>query len=137
MMTITGEQFIGGRSVSGAGKEFHGIEAATGKAIEPAFYGGTRDDVGKAASFAWEAFPVYRETTLEKRAEFLETIADQIIAIGDELIDRATRETGLSAGHLERERTRTVGQLRLFANEVRKGDFQELRFDPSDPSRRP
>ncbi|MGO4441315.1 aldehyde dehydrogenase (NADP(+)) [Rhizobium sp. RAF56] len=136
-MTITGDQFIGGRSVSGAGKEFFAIEAATGNALEPAFHGGTGDDVEKAAAFAWEAFPVYRETTLEKRAEFLETIAEQIIEIGDELIDRATRETGLSKSHLERERARTVGQLRLFAKEVRKGDFQELRFDPADPGRLP
>lgn len=137
MMTVTGGQFIGGRSVSGAGKEFLAIEATTGNALEPAFHGGTRDDVEKAAAFAWEAFPIYRETTLEKRAEFLDTIADQIIAIGDELIARAARETGLSAGHLERERARTIGQLRLFAKEVRKGDFQELRFDPADPSRLP
>lgn len=136
-MTVTGDQFIGGRTVSGAGKEFRAVEAATGNALEPAFHCGTREDVQKAAGFAWEAFPVYRETTLEKRAEFLETIADQIIAIGEELIDRATRETGLSAGHLERERARTVGQLRLFAKEVRNGDFQELRFDPADPSRTP
>jgi NADP-dependent aldehyde dehydrogenase len=137
MMTVTGDQFIGGRSVRGAGKEFFAIEATTGNALERAFYGGNRDDVENAASFAWESFPIYRETTLEKRAEFLETIADQIIAIGDELIDRATRETGLPAGHLERERARTVGQLRLFAKEVRKGDFQELRFDPAAPSRLP
>src|SRR4029077_4862655 len=42
-----------------------------------------------------------------------------------------------SKSHLERERARTVGQLRLFAKEVRKGDFQELRFDPADPGRLP
>jgi acyl-CoA reductase-like NAD-dependent aldehyde dehydrogenase len=35
------------------------------------------------------------------------------------------------------ERARTVGQLRLFAKEVRDGNFQELRFDPADADRKP
>ncbi len=46
-------------------------------------------------------------------------------------------ESGLPRGRLEGERGRTVGQLRLFAAEVRAGRFQDLRFDAADPERKP
>ncbi len=136
-MTISGDLLIGGVAVRGAAKEFKGVNAATGASLEPSFASATTDDVAKAAALAWEAFPVYRETSLEQRAAFLEAIAEAIIEIGDELIVRAMEETGLPRGRLEGERGRTVGQLRLFAKEVRDGAFQELRFDPADPERKP
>jgi hypothetical protein len=68
---------------------------------------------------------------------FLERIAANILDLGNELVDRASAETGLPKGRIEGERTRTVGQLRLFAAEVRKGRFQELRVDPAAPERKP
>ncbi|KQV81808.1 aldehyde dehydrogenase (NADP(+)) [Rhizobium sp. Root1220] len=136
-MTVSGDLLIGGIAVRGTAAKFSAINAATGAAMDPAFAGATKEDVEKAAALAWEAFPIYRETSLEQRALFLEAIAEGILAIGDELIIRAMDETGLPRGRLEGERARTVGQLRLFAKEVRDGAFQELRFDPADPDRKP
>lgn len=105
--------------------------------MEPSFAGATKEQVEQAAALAWDAFPVYKETSLEDRARFLEAIAEGILAIGDELVLRAIDETGLPRGRIEGERARTVGQLRLFAKEVRDGVFQELRFDPADADRKP
>ena len=45
------------------------------------------------------------------------------MALGDELIERCVAESGLLRGRVEGERGRTVGQLRFFADIVRKGDF--------------
>ena len=136
-MTIKGELLVAGKAVRGTNGEFSGIEAATGKALEGAFGGAAPSDVETATAQAWAAFHTYRETSLEDRAAFLDTIAAEIEAIGDELIVRAMAETGLPRGRLEGERGRTTGQLRLFAKEVRAGRFQELRFDPADPDRKP
>ena len=136
-MTLTGELLIGGSAVRGSAKAFRATEAASGESLEPAFTGATKYDVERAAALAWEAFPIYRETSLEKRASFLEAIAQNVLDIGEELIVRAMAETGLPRGRLEGERVRTVGQLRVFAKEVRDGRFQELRFDPADPDRKP
>ena len=61
------------------------------------------------------AFDSYRETTPEQRAVFLESIADAILALGPELLERAHQETGLPMARLEGERGRTMNQLRLFA----------------------
>ncbi|TDK36855.1 aldehyde dehydrogenase (NADP(+)) [Rhizobium deserti] len=136
-MTISGNLLIGGKETRGSNGEFFGIEAATGQPLPGSFGGATKADVEAATTLAWEAFDIYRETSLEDRAAFLEAIATEIDAIGDDLIVRAMAESGLPRGRLEGERGRTMGQLRLFAKEVREGKFQELRFDPADPNRKP
>lgn len=136
-MTLNGNLLVAGKEKRGSNGEFYATEAATGKSLPVSFAGASVDDVETAAAQAWEAFASYRETDLESRAAFLETIAAEIESIGDELIIRAMSETGLSRGRLEGERNRTTGQLRLFAKEVREGRFQELRFDAGDPSRKP
>ncbi len=136
-MTISGSLLIGGKETRGSNGEFSAIEASTGKPLEGSFGGATKADVEAATKLAWEAFDVYRETSLEARAAFLEAIAAEIEAIGDDLVVRAMAETGLPRGRLEGERGRTAGQLRLFAKEVREGGFQELRFDPANPERKP
>lgn len=136
-MTLSGDLLIGGAHVRGAAAAFSATNPANGETMEPNFTGATKEQVEQATALAWDAFPVYKETSLEDRARFLEAIADGIVAIGDELVLRAIDETGLPRGRIEGERARTVGQLRLFAKEVRDGAFQELRFDPADVDRKP
>lgn len=93
--------------------------------------------VTDACAAADAAFDTYRATTREQRAAFLERIADEILALGDTLIEVTMRESGLPRARLEGERGRTVGQLRLFANVVRIGGWQGLRIDPALPGRQP
>ena len=94
-------------------------------------------DVEAACAAAEEAFDVYRATSREDRAAFLERCAAEIMALGDTLIETVMRESGLPRARLEGERGRTVGQLRLFADVVRKGLWQQLRIDPALPERQP
>jgi len=136
-MTINGSLLIGGQCVRGSGREFRAVEAETGRPTEPSFAGADELAVDAALALAWDAFATYRETTLQERAVFLERIASEILEIGDDLIVRAMLETGLPRGRLEGERARTVDQLLLFAAEVLDGSFEEQRFDPADPQRRP
>ncbi|WP_452039075.1 aldehyde dehydrogenase family protein, partial [Aidingimonas halophila] len=74
---------------------------------------------------------------LDDRATFLETIASEIEAIGDQLTERGVAETGLPEARLQGERGRTCGQLRLFANVVRAGEWLDVRIDPALPDREP
>lgn len=136
-MSITGQSLIGVASVRGANGAFHAVDARTGEALEPAFGGATQHDLERACALAEAAFDVYRETSFEARAVFLETIGEQINAIGDALIERCMAETGLPRARLEGERARTVGQLRLFAAVLRNGDFVDARIDPAQPERKP
>ncbi len=116
---------------------FHGQNPATGAALEPAFGEASEADVARAAALADAAFDAFRETSLEARAVFLETIAANILALGDALVERAVAESGLPRGRIEGERGRTVGQLRLFAAVVRDGQWLDARIDPAQPERKP
>jgi alpha-ketoglutaric semialdehyde dehydrogenase len=133
---ITGKFFVGARETSGR-DTYRALDAASLGPLEPPFEASAFADVEHACELAARAFDEFREIDLEHRAAFLEAIADNIAAIGDELIVRAMAETGLPRPRLEGERARTIGQLRLFASVVRQGEWLALRIDPENPSRTP
>ncbi|KAF1050180.1 aldehyde dehydrogenase (NADP(+)) [Xylophilus sp.] len=136
--TITGEMLIGSQAVRGTERTQRAYNPATGQEIdEPVFGLGGQAEVNRAAELARAAFDSYRALPLEKRAAFLEAIAENILALGDTLIERANAETGLPAARLQGERGRTVGQLRLFARVVRDGHFLHATIDPAQPERQP
>lgn len=134
---LTGKSMIAGESVPGSGTAIHGIDPSTGKTLEPAYHHGDTSDVDAAAAAAWAAFGDYRATTSEIRAQFLDTIADNIAALGETLIERAVAESGLPVGRITGEVGRTTGQLRLFASVLREGSWNGARIDPALPDRAP
>ncbi|SDU91632.1 aldehyde dehydrogenase (NADP(+)) [Pseudomonas mucidolens] len=136
-MTLTGNMLIGQHAIPGSREAIRGINPATNAALEPAYHGGTREQVEHACALAWSAFDSYRETPLVARAEFLEAIANEVEALGDELIERAVAETGLPHPRIQGERGRTCQQLRTFARTVRSGEWLDVRVDTPQPQRQP
>lgn len=135
-MALTGELFIGRRRLS-TPRQFQAIDPARGSALEPPFSAAGAAELDAACALAQAAFDPYRMLPLERRGAFLEAIARQILAQGDALLERTHLETGLPLARLAGERARTVGQLRLFAAELRNGDWLGLRVDPALPDRQP
>lgn len=78
-------------------QHFCGIEAATGQSTEPDYAVSALADVDATCAAAAAAFDIYRETNAETRAAFLDAIGAEIMAIGNALLDRAARESGLPA----------------------------------------
>jgi NADP-dependent aldehyde dehydrogenase len=136
-MTLTGHMLIGQHTIAGNRSAIRGINPATDEALQPAYAGGSAEHVDQACALAWAAFDDYRETSLNIRAEFLESIAGEIEALGDELIDRAHGETGLPRARLLGERGRTCQQLRMFARTVRAGEWLDVRVVSALPQRQP
>ncbi|WP_047300789.1 aldehyde dehydrogenase (NADP(+)) [Pseudomonas fluorescens] len=136
-MTLTGNMLIGQQRIAGNREAIRGIDPATHTVLEPAYAGGSAAHVEQACALAWAALDSYRETTLDARSEFLEAIAHEVEALGDELIDRAAAETGLPRARLLGERGRTCQQLRLFARTVRNGEWLDVRVDTAQPQRQP
>lgn len=137
MSELQGKLLIGQQAILGQSATIFASNPMTGETLEPAYAGGSAEEVKKACQLSWEAFDRYRETSLETRAVFLETIADEIEAIGPALIERAVAESGLPKARLEGERGRTCGQLRLFASVVRAGEWLDVRIDLAMPERKP
>ncbi|QXH34603.1 aldehyde dehydrogenase (NADP(+)) [Pseudomonas muyukensis] len=136
-MTLTGNLLIGQRAVTGTQAAIQAIDPATDTPLDPPYAGASAEQVTQACALAWAAFDAYRATPLEQRARFLETIAEQIDALGDTLIDRAHAETGLPKARLLGERGRTCAQLRTFARVVRAGEWLDVRVDNALPERQP
>jgi NADP-dependent aldehyde dehydrogenase len=129
--------FIGGRAVKGTVGEVRGVNPETGESLEPAYGGATREQLDEACRLAAEAFDPYRAAAPEDRSAFLERIAQNILDLGDGLVERCIAESGLPRGRIEGERGRTVNQLRLFAQIVRDGRYLDARIDPAQPERKP
>lgn len=136
-MTLTGHSLIAGQAVAGSGKTAFGVNPATNERLDPAYSLITEEQLTTATSAAAAAYPSFSTLEPGTHAAFLDAIADNIEAIGEELIIRAGQETGLPAARLQGERARTTGQLRLFASVVRQGDFRGARIDPALPDRTP
>jgi 2,5-dioxopentanoate dehydrogenase len=128
---------IAGSPVRGAGMPIHGFNPGTGQELEPAYHYGDQSHVDAACSAAAAAFAVYRSTTSEQRAQFLEAIAANIEAIRGDIIARAVAESGLPEARITGEVGRTTGQLRLFAGVLREGGWNGARIDAALPDRSP
>ena len=134
---LTGHSSIAGRSVAGTGSALHAIAPDTDEQLDPPYSQIDVDQLREATAAAAEAFVTFSRLEPEAHAAFLETVAEEIEAIGDTLIERAMQETGLPQARLLGERARTTGQLRLFAEVVRAGEHRGVRIDPAQPDRTP
>ncbi len=95
------------------------------------------EEINSAMQNAWSAFHLYRNISLKKRANFLQTIAIELENCGDELIQMAMSETNLPEARLRSERGRTILQLNQYADACEKGDWLEARIDTAIPDKIP
>ena len=136
-MIFHGKQFIGFELYSNKKDTFQAINPATNEELEGLFAEATSDEVSSAAEKATVAFSSYRKKSGVEKAIFLETIAEEINALGDTLIQRCTSETGLPTARIIGERGRTTSQLLLFAQLLREGSWVQAHIDTALPDRQP
>lgn len=116
---------------------FYGINAVTNEKLEGEFINASKQQVNEAVQNAEKVFNIYRKKDKENIAIFLEQIAEEILNIGDALLERCHLETALPIGRLQGERGRTMNQLKLFASVVREGSWVDARIDTAIPDRVP
>ena len=136
-MELTGQQFIGNRQSNQGTATFQAVNPNTGETLPTIFYETTAEEVDEAVQKAEKAFQVYRKKSGTEKAGFLERIGEEIMNLGDELIQCCREETGLPEARLQGERGRTVNQLKLFAQLLREGSWVDARIDTAIPDRQP
>jgi len=136
-MEIIGKNFIGNQLSAEGNLNYKTFNPAKNIENETVFIDATIAELDKALSLAESAFPVYSEMPGAQRASFLNTIADEILYLGDDLIDIYCRETGLPSGRAIGERGRTIFQLQLFAKMIEKEDWRNNISEKALPDRTP
>ncbi|MBV4458802.1 aldehyde dehydrogenase (NADP(+)) [Pseudomonas sp. COR58] len=137
MTQILGLNYIGGRRSAAGGLQLQSVDASSGEPLPYGFSQATVEEVDAAAQAAAAAYPAYRSLSAERRAQFLDAIADELDALDDGFVAVVCRETALPAARIQGERARTSGQMRLFAKVLRRGDFYGARIDLPLPARQP
>ena len=134
---------LSGRSIIGRARgaenqnTFQAVEPRNGEPLEPLFFSANLEELNKAAALASDARLEFGKLARRTKAAFLRQIAQNIEALGDDLVQRALLETALPAARIESERGRTCFQLRLFADLVEEGSWVDARIDMPDKDRLP
>jgi 2,5-dioxopentanoate dehydrogenase len=95
------------------------------------------NEINKVAEQAYEAFLSYQLVSGAHKKQFLYTIAEEIEALGDDLLKAASLETNLPLARFVGERGRTCMQLRLFGDLVGEGSWVEAVIDHAAPNKKP
>ncbi|MFT5437031.1 MAG: alpha-ketoglutaric semialdehyde dehydrogenase [Ulvibacter sp.] len=134
---ITGKNYIGNQLSAEGSTTYRTFNPQLNIENESVFVEATTNEINNAVALASEAYKEFVKTSGTKKAAFLNTIADEILALDDLLIKTYCSETGLPEGRAKGERGRTVGQLRSFAELVKEGNWVEATIDTAEPDRQP
>lgn len=136
-MDLHGKNLIGfGLSAQGD-KAFAAYNPREGRHLETEFHEATPGEVERALDLAERAALEMRALDANQIAAFLSAVRQELLALGDELIETADRETALGIDRLRGERDRTANQLKLFADIVLEGSWVDARIDSAIPDRKP
>jgi NADP-dependent aldehyde dehydrogenase len=134
---ITGKNYIGNALSSEGSKTYTTFNPQENKENEISFVEATLDEIDQAVQLAKDAYKEFMGVSGFRKAEFLNSIADEILALDDLLIKTYCSETGLPEGRAKGERGRTIGQLRSFAALVEEGSWVEASIDTAISNREP
>ncbi|RIA08536.1 NADP-dependent aldehyde dehydrogenase [Flavobacteriaceae bacterium MAR_2010_72] len=134
---ITGNNYIGNKQSAKGETTYKTFNPQLNIENKPIFTEATQEEINEAVHLATAAFKTFRSISRLKKADFLNVVADEILALDDELIETYCSESGLPEGRAKGERGRTVGQLRMFADLVLEGAWIEATIDTAEPERQP
>ncbi len=132
-----GKNYIGNTLSAKGNNGYRTFNPLLNKENETLFYEAASSEIELAVELAAEAFKSYSKISGSRKAAFLESIADEILALDEELITAYCSESGLPEGRARGERGRTVGQLRSFASLVKEGSWVDATIDTAQPDRAP
>lgn len=134
---ITGKNYIGNRLSATGDNTYTTFNPKLNIENEHTFYEASQDEIDEALILASTAYETYKKIPGVRKSAFLNTIADEILALDNTLIQAYMSESGLPEGRAIGERGRTIGQLRMFAKLVEEGSWVDATIDTGDHNRTP
>ena len=137
MAALTGLSYLGfARGLEG-GRTGQAFNCSFWNELPEIFHSATNEDVATALKLATQAVPKLAALSGKAKAAFLREIAQRIEAATPQLSARAQQETSLPEPRCLGEIGRTMGQLRLFADLVERGEWVDARLETAQPDRKP
>ncbi len=136
-ITLTGHNYIGTTPSAEGSTTFQTFNPQTNSNNPTVFHEASSEEINRAVALASSAFEQFKTVDGARKAAFLRAIAEEIMNLGDDLIDTYCSETGLPEGRAKGERGRTVFQLQSFADLVAEGAWVEATIDTAIPDRTP
>ena len=124
-----GKNYIGFNYTSSGDKTFKTFNPKLNLENQFEFTEATTQEIHTAVELAWDAFKSYRKISGKARAHFLNTIADELTSIEEEIVEIYGQESGLPEGRAKGELGRTIFQLRTFANLVEEGSWVDAQIN--------
>lgn len=134
---ITGKNYIGSQLKAGGTKILKTFNPILNTENPWVFTEATQDEIEEAVTLANQAFASYKNYSGIQKAKFLNAIADEILALGDDLLVQYCTESGYPRGRAEGERGRTIGQLKAFADMLTEGSWVQATIDTAIIDRQP
>lgn len=97
----------------------------------------TAEEINVAMEQAWDAFKIYRQLPLKKRADFMRAITVEMEQVRAEVIATAMQETNLPEPRLQNEFARTIFQLSSYAAHCEQGAWLDARIDTAIQDKNP
>lgn len=136
MTQVKAQSYVAGEWIVPTGATFRAQNPDTAEYLA-AYNNCQGADVARATHAAFAAYPAFKKVTPEQRSQFLLTIGEEIMALGDDLLSVCDEETGLGLPRLTGERGRTVNQINAFADIVKNCSWIQASIDTADAQRAP
>jgi NADP-dependent aldehyde dehydrogenase len=108
---ITGKNYIGNQLSAEGSTTYRTFNPQLNIENESVFVEATANEINNAVALASEAYKEFVKTSGTKKAAFLNTIADEILALDDLLIKTYCSETGLPEGRAKRSHCGSISIL--------------------------
>ncbi len=132
-----GKNRIGNSLIESSGSTLKAFNPASQTELAGDFQTIGKAEVDQALQKASEAYKSYGKLSGNQKAAFLEAIADEILNLGDALVERVVAESALPTARIIGERGRTINQLKLFASLLCEGSWVDASIDTAIPNREP
>lgn len=128
-LTPSGVSLVAGSDTTGGGDPFAAVDPQTGEALDPSYHAISHDQLDSAVTAAVQAS--HTRIDHDAMGAALDGAAEAFEASGDAVVATADAETALGQTRLEGELARTIGQLRMMAEEARAGSRRGRVSDPA------
>jgi NADP-dependent aldehyde dehydrogenase len=133
---IHGKNIIGFDRSALSKKSLKSFNPKENKELSYRFYVANDSEINLALDKAKKAFEISKDLSTKRKAEFLNRIADELLA-DESIIELAMQETALPEARIRAERNRTAFQCRNYADAVLTGYALEVSIDTAIPDRQP